>query len=79
MMTDASALEGTTQCEAGGVAGASSAAAQRQEWEEGGTTPEQEPITGCLFADSTLEEVLLSPLPYPCSVTCTPHAWMPPF
>ena len=42
-----------------GMASVSSSAAQRQEWEEGGTSPDQEPITGCLFADSTLEEVLL--------------------
>lgn len=68
MMTGALALEQMTQCEAGQAAAACSAATQRQEWEEGGTTPEQEPLTGCLFADSTFEEVLLSPLPCPCSV-----------
>ena len=42
-----------------GVASAHSSATQRQEWEEGGTCLDQEPITGCLFADSSLEEVLL--------------------
>lgn len=55
---DASAPGLETQQEIG-AASASSSAAQGQEWEEGGTSPDQEPITGCLFADSTLEEVLL--------------------
>lgn len=32
---------------------------QRQEWEEGGTTPQEGPITGSLFAEDGLEEVLL--------------------
>lgn len=36
-----------------------SVATQGQEWQEGGINPEQEPLTGCLFADSTLEEVKL--------------------
>ncbi len=31
---------------------------QRQEWEEGGTTPEEGPLTGSLFAEDGLEEVL---------------------
>ncbi len=34
-------------------------AVQRQEWEEGGTTPEERPLTGSLFAENGLEEVLL--------------------
>lgn len=68
MTTDAVALEQMSQCAAGMAAAASSAVTQKQEWEEGGTTPEQEPLTGCLFADSTFEEVLLSPMPNPCSV-----------
>ena len=32
---------------------------QRQEWEEGGITPEEGPLTGSLFAEDGLEEVLL--------------------
>lgn len=55
---DASAPGLEIQCEAG-VASACGSAAHRQEWEEGGTSADQEPITGCLFAGSTLEEVLL--------------------
>ncbi|KAL0034409.1 hypothetical protein WJX79_000775 [Trebouxia sp. C0005] len=31
---------------------------QRQEWEEGGTTPQEGPITGSLFAEDGLEEVV---------------------
>ncbi len=31
---------------------------QRQEWEEGGITPEEGPLTGSLFAENCLEEVL---------------------
>ncbi len=34
-------------------------AVQRQEWEEEGTTPEEGPLTGSLFAEDGLEEVLL--------------------
>ncbi len=34
---------------------------QQQEWEEGGTRPGEEPLTGCLFAEDCLQEVL------PCS------------
>lgn len=56
----------------GGMAAAACSVAQRQEWEEGETSPEQEPITGCLFADSTLEEVKLLALLSTCS--CNPMA-----
>ena len=54
---DASAPGSETQREAG-VASTCSRVTQRHEWEEGGSSADQEPITGCLFADSTLEEVL---------------------
>ena len=36
---------------------ATSHAVQQQEWEDGGTTPEEELLTGCLFAEAGLEEV----------------------
>ncbi|KAL0024741.1 hypothetical protein WJX77_012493 [Trebouxia sp. C0004] len=33
-------------------------AVQRQEWEEGGTTPEEGPLTGSLFVENGLQEVI---------------------
>ena len=56
--TDAS-VPGLQAHQEGAIAVAKCSLTQRQEWEEGGTNPEQEAITGCLFADSTLEEVKL--------------------
>ena len=57
--TVAASAPGLETQRAAGVASACSSATQRQEWEQTRTGPDQEPITGCLFAHSTLEEVLL--------------------
>lgn len=57
--TVAASAPGLETQRAAGVASACSSATQGQEWEQSRTGPDQEPITGCLFAHSTLEEVLL--------------------